>query len=138
MPFGPATNRQATGWVTVRRPTCSVITDTLGDCDGGATGDALGDGIGDGIGDELLDEDGLGLAVGIGVLLQAAMAITAAKAARLRRMKRPSRETSGYRHDGQRSRSVARLGWVATRRRPIPVDRHSEHLLPDSDPDSVD
>jgi len=29
MSFGPATNRQATGWVTVRRPTCWMITDAV-------------------------------------------------------------------------------------------------------------
>ena len=36
-------------------------------------------GVGDGIGDAVPDGDGLGLAVGIGVLLQAATAITAAR-----------------------------------------------------------
>ena len=84
IPLGPATNRQATGWVTVRRPTSSVITDTVRDGDGEAIGDALG--IGDGFGDAMPDGDGLGLAVGIGVLLQAATAITAVRTIRLRCM----------------------------------------------------
>src|SRR6476646_5136322 len=88
MPLGPATSRQATGWVTLRRPTCSVTTDAVGGCDGGALGDVLGDGdgLGDGICDAVPNGDGVEFRLGIGVLLQAATAISAVRTIRLRRM----------------------------------------------------
>ena len=102
--------------VTVRRQTCSVITDTVGDCDGEAIGDALG--VGDRIGDAMPGGVGLGLAVGIGVLLQAATAITAVRTIRLRVHDGPRIETNGHQHDGRRSGfSSAVSGWILTRRK---------------------
>jgi hypothetical protein len=84
--MGPATARQATGWVTVRRPTCSVMSAAVGDGFGvvAAVGVGVVVGVEAGVvvgveaGDATGVETGLGAGVGTGELLHAATAITAA------------------------------------------------------------
>src|SRR6476646_3541093 len=109
--LGPATNRQATGWVTVRRPTRSVITDAAGDCEGEAIGDPLA--IGDGIGGAVPEGVGLGLAVGIDGPVQDATAIRAPRTIRLRRMT-ASHGEEDHDHDGRPPAAVSPPGWIAT------------------------